>query len=289
MISREDIKEGLKFRMPSNTLKWKRQVEGFGNIPEFREPTQHLTTLKTPGGDKRYVTPEVPFFEVCGGPKLISSADKNDPYCAWVGEYIMVRSDALGKKPLYISLGDVMQHGRRAIDANLCHIFSTENPKNDWAYNFICGGSRSGGKKYRMEHYGCSLDPIDVLSKLSAFTEQPTGDADAFRDITNGMYARVEFFNKDSTEVRIDADVKLGLIDSGYTGEVKAIVKAHEIDWLGVKRVFIPAGTKIAQMRIVEIPNTELVSGVIKKEENDDKESNDKKRGDNGFNSTGVK
>lgn len=101
---------------------------------------------------------------------------------------------------------------------------------------------------------------------------------------TKGMYARVEFFNKDSTEVRIDADVKLGLIDSGYTGEVKAIVKAHEIDWLGVKRVYIPAGTKIAQMRIVEIPNTELVSGVIKKEENDEK-----KRGDNGFNSSGVK
>lgn len=62
---------------------------------------------------------------------------------------------------------------------------------------------------------------------------------------TKGMYARVEFFNKDSTEVRIDADVKLGLIDSGYTGEVKAIVKAHEIDRLGVKRVYIPAGTKL--------------------------------------------
>jgi hypothetical protein len=37
-------------------------------------------------------------------------------------------------------------------------------------------------------------------------------------------------------------------------------------------------------MRIVEIPNTELVSGAIKIQENDDK-----KRGDNGFNSTGVK
>lgn len=101
MISREDIKEGLKFRMPSNTLKRKRQADGSGN--------QRLTTLRTPGGDKNYVTPEVPFFEVCGGPKLISSADKKDPYCAWVGEYIKVRSDALGKKPLYISLNDVMQ------------------------------------------------------------------------------------------------------------------------------------------------------------------------------------
>ena len=99
-----------------------------------------------------------------------------------------------------------------------------------------------------------------------------------------GMYAQRLCDDGSVKEVRIDADVKLGLIDSGYTGEVKAIVKAHEIDWLGVKRVYIPAGTKIAQMRIVEIPNTELVSGAIKIQENDDK-----KRSDNGFNSSGVK
>lgn len=197
MISREDIKEGLKFRMPSNTLKRKRQVEGFGNIPEFREPTQHLTTLRTPGGDKRYITPEVPLFEVCGGSKLISSADKNDPHCAWVGEYIKVRSVALGKKPLYISLDDVMQRGKRATDANRRPILSTENPKNNWTYNFICGGSRSGCKRYRMEHYGFTSDPVGVLAKLSAFTEQPTGDADAFRDITNGMYDTFKAKNSD--------------------------------------------------------------------------------------------
>lgn len=197
MINREDINEGLKFRMPNDIIRRKYQVASFCLATDMCESIQYLTTLKTPHGDKNYVTPKVPLFEVCGGPKLISSADKKDPHCAWVGEYIKVRSDALGKKPLYISLGDVMQHGRRAIDANLCHIFSTENPKNDWAYNFICGGSRSGGKKYRMEHYGCSLDPIDVLSKLSAFTEQPTGDADAFRDITNGMYDTFKAKNHD--------------------------------------------------------------------------------------------
>lgn len=197
MISREDVKEGLKFRMPSNTLKRKRQVEGFGNIPEFREPTQHLTTLRTPGGDKRYITPEIPLFEVCGGPKLISSADKNDPHCAWVGEYIKVRSVGLGKKPLYISLNDVMQRGKRATDANRCPILSTEIPKNDWAYNIFWGGSRSGGKRYRMEHYGFTSDPVGVLAKLSAFTEQPTGDADAFRDITNGMYDTFKAKNSD--------------------------------------------------------------------------------------------
>lgn len=85
-------------------------------------------------------------------------------------------------------------------------------------------------------------------------------------------------------EVRIDADVELGLIDSGYIGEVKAIVKTFEIGNYLAENIIIPAGTRIAQMRIVEIPNTELVSGVIKIQENDDK-----KRGDNGFNSTGVK
>lgn len=95
-----------------------------------------------------------------------------------------------------------------------------------------------------------------------------------------GMYARVEFFNKDSAEVRIDADVKLGLIDSGYTGEVKAIVKAHEIDWLGVKRVYIPAGTRIAQMRIVQVPSVMFEVGTIEK---------DTERGEHGFNSTGTK
>lgn len=92
----------------------------------------------------------------------------------------------------------------------------------------------------------------------------------------------------DESELRVNADVELGLIDCGYTGEVRTLLHTSIDPIQGIVFV-IPAGTKIAQMRIVEIPNTELVSGVIKKEENDDKGSNDKKRGDNGFNSTGVK
>lgn len=99
-----------------------------------------------------------------------------------------------------------------------------------------------------------------------------------------GMYAQQLYEDGFTKEMRIDADVKLGLIDSGYTGEVTAIVKTFGIGSYLPKNIIIPAGTRIAQIRIVEIPNTELVSGVVKKEENDDK-----KRGDNGFNSTGVK
>ncbi|WP_418289090.1 nucleotide modification associated domain-containing protein [Leyella stercorea] len=111
MINREDIKEGLKFRLPNNKIERKYQVASFCLAMDMCESIQYLTTLKTPGGDKNYVTPKVPLFEVCGGPKLISSADKNDPHRAWVGEYIKVRSDAIWKKPLYISLSDVMQRG----------------------------------------------------------------------------------------------------------------------------------------------------------------------------------
>lgn len=79
------------------------------------------------------------------------------------------------------------------------------------------------------------------------------------------------------------------LYDTITVYSVDKIVKTFGIGSYLSKNIIIPAGTKIAQMRIVEIPNTELVSGVIKKEENDDKENNDKKRGDNGFNSSGVK
>ena len=111
MISREDIKEGLKFRMPNNKIKRKHQVASFRGATDMCEFIQYLTTLKTPRGDKNYVTLQVPLFEVCGGPKPISSADKKDPHCSWGGEYIKVRSVALGKKPLYISLNDVMQRG----------------------------------------------------------------------------------------------------------------------------------------------------------------------------------
>lgn len=193
MIDRKDIKEGLKFRLPNNKIERKHQC-----ATDMCEFIQYMTTLKTPRGDKNYVTLQVPLFEVCGGPKLISSADRKDLHCAWVGEYIKVRSDAIWKKPFYISLDDVMQRGRRAIDADLNPIIlSTENPKNNWAYNSLLSGSRSGGKRYRMEHYGFTSDPVGVLTKPSVFTKQSTGDADAFRDIINGMYGTFKAKNHD--------------------------------------------------------------------------------------------
>lgn len=129
------------------------------------------------------------------------------------------------------------------------------------------------------ERYAIPLGFKIQLPKHLAAVIQPRSGMSA-----KGMPSQKMWNGEIIKEKRIDADVELGLIDSGYTGEVKAIVKTLGIGAFMSGDIFIPAGTKIAQMRIVEIPNTELVSGVIKIQENDDK-----KRGDNGFNSTGVK
>lgn len=129
------------------------------------------------------------------------------------------------------------------------------------------------------ERYAIPLGFKMQLPKHLAAVIQPRSGMSS-----KGMYAQIQHCDGSREETRVDADVKLGLIDSGYTGEVRAILKTCCVEYLGVKSVCIPAGTKIAQMRIVEIPNTELVSGSIKKEED-----NDNKRGDSGFNSTGVK
>ena len=153
MINREDIKEGLKFRLPNNKIERKHQ--GATDMCEF---VQYLTTLKTPRGDKNYVTLQVPLFEVCGGPKLISSTDKKDPHCAWVGEYIKVRSDVIWKRPFYISLSDVMQRG--LVD-------------NKTIKDVLCNGR---------EDKSARLFPKKWI---------------AFRDITNGMYDTFKAKNHD--------------------------------------------------------------------------------------------
>ena len=98
-----------------------------------------------------------------------------------------------------------------------------------------------------------------------------------------GMACKAKTQNGD-IDIRIDADVFLGLIDSGYTGEVHAILRigcgsTHELCGMKNHGVYIPKDTKIAQMRIVNIPEVQLYESTIDK---------NTERGNNGFNSTGV-
>lgn len=61
-----------------------------------------------------------------------------------------------------------------------------------------------------------------------------------------------------STHVsRVNADVVLGLVDESYRNNVGAIIKSHY--WSLFYRAYITKGTRIAQMRITKVPETELV------------------------------
>jgi dUTPase len=67
----------------------------------------------------------------------------------------------------------------------------------------------------------------------------------------------VDLQGKETTE-RIDADVTTGLCDEKYRGTVGALVNFHYFDDF-VKRVYLKKGTRIAQMQIVSVPDTDLV------------------------------
>lgn len=73
------------------------------------------------------------------------------------------------------------------------------------------------------ERYAIPLGFKIQLPKHLAAVIQPRSGMSSI-----GMYAQQLYEDGFTKEVRIDADVKLGLIDSGYTGEVTAIVKPLE-------------------------------------------------------------
>lgn len=80
----------------------------------------------------------------------------------------------------------------------------------------------------------------------------------------------------------IDADVKIGLIDSNYRKNVGTILQVREplhITRKGYDKWILKKGSRISQMRIVDVPEIELV-------EAQELSETDRK---GGFGSTGVK
>lgn len=57
---------------------------------------------------------------------------------------------------------------------------------------------------------------------------------------------------------RLDADVLIGLVDEDYRGHVGVIIDVHR-EISEDESFVIPAGTRLAQMRIVDVPETEMV------------------------------
>lgn len=73
------------------------------------------------------------------------------------------------------------------------------------------------------------------------------------------LHIKQRLFRKDLEEtVRVDADVELGLIDEDYRDGVGILLHMHQ----RIRRnemFIIKRGTRIAQMRIVAIPDTEII------------------------------
>jgi dUTP diphosphatase len=76
--------------------------------------------------------------------------------------------------------------------------------------------------------------------------------------------------------IRIDADVLMGTADSDYRGNIGVIINVHDNR---TAHMVIKKGTRIAQMQIVEVPETRFVE-VDSLDETD--------RGDGGFGHTGT-
>ena len=73
-----------------------------------------------------------------------------------------------------------------------------------------------------------------------------------------GIEATVVDVQDEEYDVRIDADVLTGLIDEKFRGHPGVVVNFHFYDGF-YKRVYLKKGTRIAQMQIVNVPDTEIV------------------------------
>lgn len=78
----------------------------------------------------------------------------------------------------------------------------------------------------------------------------------------------------DDVPENVDVDVIQGTIDSNYRGEINIIIR-----YSSFYQTYIPKGTKLAQMKINYVPDTELIEV---------EELSDSNRGTKGFGSSGV-
>jgi dUTP pyrophosphatase len=90
-------------------------------------------------------------------------------------------------------------------------------------------------------------------------------------NIPKGYFGKV--YERSGVSLQRPISVKAGVIDAGYTGEIMVIIHNH-----GDMPEILDAGTKLAQIAIHQLPETELVQVT---------EFEDTDRGEKGFGSSG--
>lgn len=183
MIEIDDIKVGLEFKLPFIENEYEedtarnrhRKIMGeYGcELPKYR------TDLKTIEGVKLLKTPYRPIFKVVDIPKDYFKPTFK-PSC-YLGSFIDV---LCGDNIFSLSTEDVIGRGEilEKFAPKKIAIYPTYFPKNDWFYHVAFD---SGSKT------GC------MSSKLTPNIVDDTGDAKAFRDITNKMYDTFKQKNTD--------------------------------------------------------------------------------------------
>lgn len=187
MIEIDDIKVGLEFKLPFRENEYEedtarnchRKFMGeYGcKLPMYR------TDLKTIEGVKLFITPYRPIFKVIDFPKDYFELAFKPSY--YLGSFIKV---TCGDNIFSLSTEDVIGRGEilEKFDPKKIAINPTYFPKNDWFYHVAFdSGSPCGSKTGFMS------------SKLSPNIVDDTGDAKAFRDITNKMYDTFKQKNTD--------------------------------------------------------------------------------------------
>ena len=101
-------------------------------------------------------------------------------------------------------------------------------------------------------HYG--RQKVDMKFAL----ELPKGKAAIIQPRSGCSLKGIKVWNKVTGQVRyIDADVKIGLVDSNYRKNVGTILQVREFPfgsgWI------LRKGSRISQMRIVDVPEIELI------------------------------
>lgn len=191
MIEKDDIKVGLEFKLPfieneyeeDTTRNRHRKLMGeYGcKLPMYR------TDLKTIEGVKPFITPYRPIFKVIDFPKDYFEIAFKPSY--YLGSFIKV---TCGDNIFSLSTEDVIGRGEilEKFAPKKIAYFSTSLPEDEWAYNFVLDGIRRGKKESFMSSKPSS-NAVDDFLKL------PTGDAKAFRDITDKMYDTFKAKNTD--------------------------------------------------------------------------------------------
>jgi dUTP pyrophosphatase len=115
--------------------------------------------------------------------------------------------------------------------------------------------------------YVCS--PKSIRIAANGHESIPTGVA---FNIPPGYFGKI--YERSGVSLQRPITIKAGVIDSGYTGEIKVIVHNH-----GDMPELIDTGAKLAQIAIHELPVVELTQV---------EEFKSTERGEKGFGSSGI-